>query len=163
MSVFDIRIETLPPMRVAYFKAFSQHPEMEASGTLWACSEQVGIMINQNSVRRVGFNNPPPWDTPDPAYGCKSWITIPADINQAGEIRVKRFPGSLCAVTSIEKLAGIGAVWEHLYNWSRAVRSTNTPTWTDWSNSSARWTLQKSVSNSICGCRSGKSEILFSW
>lgn len=38
-------------------------------------------------------------------------------MNPTGEIRVKQFPGSLCAVTSIEKLADIGAAWEYLYQW----------------------------------------------
>ena len=117
MNEFDIRIETLPPMRVAYYKTFSQHPEAEASGTLWAWAEQVGICMHPVSERRFGFNNPPSCDTPSLVYGYESWITIPADINPTGEIRVKQFPGSLCAVTSIEKLANIGSAWKHLYNW----------------------------------------------
>ncbi|MCJ7661157.1 MAG: GyrI-like domain-containing protein [Anaerolineales bacterium] len=70
-----------------------------------------------HSVRRFGFNNPPPWDTPGPAYGYESWITIPAGINPIGEIHVKRFPGSLYAVTSNEKLTDIGTAWEYLYQW----------------------------------------------
>lgn len=38
-------------------------------------------------------------------------------MNPTGEIRVKQFPGILCAVTSIVKLADIGAAWEYLYQW----------------------------------------------
>ena len=117
MNEFDIHIETLPPMRVTYFKAFSQHPEVEASWTLWAWAELVGIIIELHSVRRSGFNNPPPWDTPGPAYGYESWITVDPDVNPIGEIRVKRFPGSLCALTSIEKLSDIGTAWKYLYQW----------------------------------------------
>ena len=30
---------------------------------------------------------------------------------------VKNYPGAKCAVTQIEKLADIGAAWEHLYQW----------------------------------------------
>lgn len=104
-------------MRVTYFKAFSQHPEMEASGTLLPWVEQVGLVDEPDSVRRFRFNNLPPWDTPGPAYGYESWITIPPKLNPSSEIRVKQFPGSLGALTSIERVSDIGAAWKYLYHW----------------------------------------------
>jgi len=117
METFNVRVVTLPPMRVAYFKAFSLHPEMEASSTLLEWAERVGFLSDPEAVRRFGFNNPPPWNNPGPDYGYESWITIPADIHPTGEIRVKQFPGSLCAVTTIARLADIGDAWEYLYRW----------------------------------------------
>ena len=119
MKIFDIRIENLPPMMVAHFRAFSQHPEIESSETLWAWSQQVGINLEDVTVRRVVEPNPPPWDTSDLAYGYESWVTITPHVNPCVEIRVKKFTGSLCAITSIEKLADIGAAWEYLYQWVR--------------------------------------------
>jgi len=53
-----IRVETLPPMRVAYFTAFGQHPEMKASGSTWFWADQSGFIIEPHSVHRFGFNTP---------------------------------------------------------------------------------------------------------
>jgi DNA gyrase inhibitor GyrI len=117
MEKFHVRVATLPPMQVAYFKAFSLHPEMEASGTLWEWAEQIGLVADTGAVKRFGFNNPPPWDTSGPDYGYESWITMPEDTQPTGEIQVKQFPGSLCAVTTIARLADIGTAWEYLYQW----------------------------------------------
>jgi DNA gyrase inhibitor GyrI len=117
MNQFKIRVEELPPMRVAYYRAYSTSPELEAVGTLWAWAESKGLTTDPESVRRFGFNNPPPWGTEGPEYGYESWIKVGPAVEPEGEIRIKEFPGSLCAVTSIERLAQIGAAWEYLYQW----------------------------------------------
>jgi DNA gyrase inhibitor GyrI len=117
MSEFKVRIEQLPPMRVAYYRAFSETPEMEASGTLLAWADQRGLLKGAEVLRRFGFNNPPPWDTAGPEYGYESWIVVGLDVEPEGDVQIKEHPGALCAVTSIERLAQIGDAWMFLYRW----------------------------------------------
>ena len=117
MKEFKIRVETLPPLRVAFFRAFSETPEREASETLLAWADRKGLLVDPTSFRCFGFNNPPPWATEGPAYGYESWITVGPDAEPDGVVQIKEFSGSLCAVTSIDRLAEIGAAWEFLYRW----------------------------------------------
>jgi DNA gyrase inhibitor GyrI len=117
MKEFEIRIEELPAMRVASFKGFSKTPEMEAHNAAVKWAEEKGLL---KDYRTFGFNNPPPWDTDGPEYGYELWVVIGKDIKVEEGIEVKEQAAVLCAVTSIEKLAQIGAAWEYLYNWVKA-------------------------------------------
>ena len=114
MSKFEIRIEELAPMRVASFKGFSETPEAIASDAAIAWAKQKGLI---ESFHTFGFNNPSPWATEGPEYGYEVWVVIGEDVEVEKDIEVKKFPGHLCAVTSIEKLADIGNAWEYLYKW----------------------------------------------
>jgi DNA gyrase inhibitor GyrI len=117
MREFKIRIEKLPSMRVAYYTGFAKHPEMEAWGTLLTWAQGKGLVSQPLSFRRFGFNNPPPWGTEGEEYGYECWITVDEQVEASGEVGIKAFPGSLCAATSIERLADIGNAWETLYQW----------------------------------------------
>lgn len=69
----------------------------------------------KNQQEWVDLILPPPCPPAGTPYGYESWITVEPGINPQGKIRVKKFPGSLCAVTSIECLADIGASCKYLY------------------------------------------------
>lgn len=114
MSEFEIRIEELAPMRVASFKGFSETPEMVAHEAALAWAEKKGLL---EEFHTFSFNNPPPHATEGPEYGYEVWVVIGADVEVEGDVEVKEFPGHLCAVTSIEKLADIGDAWKTLYDW----------------------------------------------
>ena len=117
MSEFEIRIEELPAMRVASFKGFSKTPEMDAHNTAVAWAESKGLL---EGYKTFGFNNPPPWATDGEEYGYELWVVIGEDIEVEGEIEIKDLPATLCAVTSIEKLAQIGDAWKYLHDWAEA-------------------------------------------
>lgn len=114
MSEFEVRIEELPPMRVASFKGFSETPETEAHEATVAWAKKKGLL---EDFRTFGFNNPPPWETEGSEYGYEIWLVIGPEVEVEDGVEVKDFPGYLCAVTSIEKLADIGDAWKYLYNW----------------------------------------------
>ena len=114
MSKFEIRIEELAPMRVASFKGFSETPEMIAHDAAIAWAKKKELI---ESFHTFGFNNPSPWATEGPEYGYEVWVVIDDDLEVEDGVKVKEFPGHLCAVTSIEKLADIGDAWKELYTW----------------------------------------------
>lgn len=117
MSKFKIRIEELGPMRVVVFRGYSTTPEMEAHEQAVAFATEKGLINENNCLKTFGFNKPAPWVTQGDEYGYELWVVVDPEINIPPYLMVKEFPGARCAVTSIEKLADIGAAWEYLYKW----------------------------------------------
>jgi AraC family transcriptional regulator len=116
----DIRIITLPSMRVASFYAFSSSPETEAwnKTVIWAKSH--GYWLDPPAVRIFGFNNPDP-SAGSPNYGYEYWLTIGPDELSNEQIKSKDFSGGLYAVLRCDVTAGafdiIGASWGKLVKW----------------------------------------------
>jgi DNA gyrase inhibitor GyrI len=117
MSRFKIRIEELEPMRVVVFRGYSRTPEKEAHEQAVAFAEEKGLIDQNNRFKSFGFNKPAPWVTKEEEYGYEIWVVVDADVDVPPYLVEKTFPGAKCAVTSIEKLADIGAAWEFLYDW----------------------------------------------
>ncbi len=117
MGKFKVRIEELGPMRVVVFRGYSKTPEMEAHGHVVAFAKEKGLIDKDNRIKTFGFNKPAPWVTKEDDYGYELWVVIDSNLDVPPYLLVKDFPGSTCAVTSIEKLADIGDAWEYLYQW----------------------------------------------
>ena len=117
MSNFKVRIETLPAMRTAVFRGYGTAPEMEAYTLAAAFAEEKKLVNEEKRMRTFGFNKPSPWVTSDDEYGYEIWVVIGDDLDIPKYIMTKRFPGTECAVTSIDKLADIGEAWHYLYRW----------------------------------------------
>lgn len=117
MSQFTIRIEELDSMRVVVFRGYSKTPEMDAQKHAVAFAKEKGLIDKKNCLKTFGFNKPAPWMTNEEEYGYELWVVVDSYVDVPPYLVVKEFPGSKCAVTSIEKLADIGAAWEFLYEW----------------------------------------------
>ena len=116
---FNVRIEHLEPMRVAYTTAFSESPELDAWNALVAWAKPKGLLNDLVNRRLYGFNNPDP--TPGKAeYGYEVLITIDDDTEPEGEIKVREFPGGLYAVTSCRGASNITKTWQRFVEWCKA-------------------------------------------
>jgi DNA gyrase inhibitor GyrI len=117
MRKLDVRIETLPPMRVASAYGFGPHPEDIAHQKMTAFLKSKGLLEGYGSkILHYGFNNPNP-SSGSPNYGYEIWALIPPDVEPEGDIRVVEFNGGLYAVTRFENLDNIGRVWGELVRW----------------------------------------------
>jgi DNA gyrase inhibitor GyrI len=114
MDEIDVRIVRLPRLRVASAHGFGPSPEEVAWDKLmtWAREKR---LLDRKDVRFFGFNNPNP-SPGSPNYGYEQWMTIEADIEASGDIKIKDFEGGLYAVTRC-KLPSIGENWQALARW----------------------------------------------
>ena len=112
----NVRIVTLPPLRVASFYGYGAEPEMIAHGKLEEWARPRGL-LQPNSGRLVfGFNNPSP--TPgSPNYGYEFWMTLDSEEDPSEGVEVKQFAGGLYAVTRCVGTEIIGEVWQQLAAW----------------------------------------------
>jgi DNA gyrase inhibitor GyrI len=120
MEKQDVRIVTLPAMRVASFYAFSASPETDAwkKAASWAKSHE--YWQEPLTTRIFGFNNPDP-SAGSPNYGYEFWITIGMDVLPDKDIKIKEFPGGLYGVLHCP-VAGdpfkiIPEAWSKLVKW----------------------------------------------
>jgi AraC family transcriptional regulator len=117
----EIRIVTLPPMRVASFYAFSASPELEAWSKVVDWAKEHGCWEIPPSRRIFGFDNPSP-STGSPNYGYEFWLTIdPAELPDR-EAQIKEFSGGLYGVLNCDVSAGnpydiIPSTWGKLVKW----------------------------------------------
>jgi AraC family transcriptional regulator len=116
----DIRIVTLPAMRMASFYAFSSSPETEAwnQAVNWARSH--GCWQEAPIVRIFGFNNPDP-SAGSPNYGYEYWVTIGDDVRTDRDTKIKDYNGGMYAVLRCDVIANpweiIPASWGKLVKW----------------------------------------------
>lgn len=117
MDKIDVRIETLPPMRVASANGFGLEPEGIAHEKMAAFLQKKGLLEGYGSaIPAYGFNNPSPAPG-SPNYGYEIWAVVPPEVEPEGDIRVVMFSGGLYAVTRFENLENIGQVWDELVKW----------------------------------------------
>ncbi|AKI97398.1 MerR family transcriptional regulator [Kosmotoga pacifica] len=110
----DVRIIELKPFNVAYYRAISESPELDAWKVMFDWLKNTGI-LNSPTTRFFGFNNPNP--SPDKAeYGYEVWVTVPEGFETGGEIKTKNFEGGLYAVSS-SYLYEISEKWMQLVEW----------------------------------------------
>jgi DNA-binding transcriptional MerR regulator/DNA gyrase inhibitor GyrI len=120
----DIRIIRLRPMQIAWYRAESSNPEMDAWNVMrkWVKAHRLDELF---TTRYFGFNNPNP-GSGNPVYGYEVWVTVangaPAEsLMPAGDadvIRIKQFEGGLYAVTPTF-LPDIQQKWQRLGEWVR--------------------------------------------
>jgi DNA gyrase inhibitor GyrI len=122
MEQLEIRIITLPPMRVACVNGFGQGPEGQAFDKMKAWLKAHDLL--GKPARQFGYNNPDP--TPgSPNYGYDVWVTLDESIKADGDAHIIDFPGGLYAVTRCEVKnpgADIPATWQKLFKWMQASR-----------------------------------------
>jgi len=128
MEKQDVRIITLPAMRVASFYAFSSSPESEAidEAVKWAKSN--GLWQEPPALRIFGFNNPDP--TPgSPNYGYELWLTIGPDVKPGTDVKVKDFSGGKYAVLLCDVSGDpwdiIPSTWQKLVKWLETSHYTH--------------------------------------
>lgn len=119
MADLDVRIVTLPPLRVASFHGFGAGPEEMAMAKLEAWATARGFLGDKAEHRIFGFNNPEP-SPGSTNYGYEIWITVGQDVTSNGAATLKEFGGGLYAVTRCEvKDPGqdIPSTWKKLVAW----------------------------------------------
>lgn len=117
MVQLNVRIETLPPMRVISAYGFGSEPEGIAARKMEAFLEKKGLLSGYGStIPHYGFNNPSP-SSGSPNYGYEIWAVVPPEITPEDDLQEVMFPGGLYAVTRFENLENIGRVWGALVRW----------------------------------------------
>ena len=113
----EIRIVTLPPLRVVCVNGFGAAPEGQAFEKMQAWAKQHGLP--GGSYRLFGYNNPDPAPG-SPNYGYDVWLTVPDEVKADGDARLIDFPGGLYAVLRVHVEApgdDIPAAWQRLVRW----------------------------------------------
>lgn len=110
----NIRLQTLPPLKVAYAHFIGSNPEY----TVW---KQLLSWVKENSLltpdtQFYGFNTPNTHD-PKEERGYEAWMLIDGDIPVSGTIQTKEYEkGGLYAVHHIT-LSGIEKGWGDFITW----------------------------------------------
>jgi len=116
----DIRIVTLPAMRMASFYAFSSSPETVAWDITVNWAKSHGCWQEAPSVRIFGFNNPDP-SAGSPNYGYEFWLTINDEVQYDSDTKIKEFSGGMFAVLRCNVTTNpweiIPASWGKLVKW----------------------------------------------
>jgi len=124
MSELDVRIVTLPPMRMLSAYGFGKEPE----GIAW--EKLRPFMIKNNMLEdgkfptTYGFNNPNPCNG-SPNYGYEIWLPVEKNVQPEGDLRIIDFKGGLYGVTRFKDLNNIGDVWGELVKWREESKYRN--------------------------------------
>lgn len=119
MADLDVRIVTLPPMRVLSFYAFCAEPEEAALKRLQEWATPRGLLDDPASYRIFGFDDPAP--TPgSPNRGYEFWLTVGPAVQGDAAVPVKQFAGGRYAVTRCpvtNPWQDIPSTWKKLVEW----------------------------------------------
>ena len=116
MENMEVRIVTLPPMRVAYTCGYGEQPELEAQAKLMAWAAENHLLDGVGQPRFFGFNNPSP-ASGSPNYGYEMWVTVGPEAQPGGEMAVKAFAGGQFAVLRAKGVENIYPAWQKLLAW----------------------------------------------
>jgi DNA gyrase inhibitor GyrI len=116
MGKIEVRIASLPGMRVASSYAFGMSPEEEAWKPIRRLAKERGIDLTSKDSRTFGFDNPTP-SPGSPEYGYEIWMPIGPDTDLSPPLIAKNFDGGSFAVSRIIGLGRIGQGWENLIAW----------------------------------------------
>lgn len=116
MGEVEIRIVSLPGMRVASSYAFGPSPEEEAWKPIRRFAEERGVDPTSKGYRTFGFDNPAP-SPGSPEYGYEIWMPIDAVTDVSPPLIPKDFKGGRFAVSRIVGLSCIGQGWKNLIAW----------------------------------------------
>lgn len=115
MDNSEVRIVTLPPLRVASALGFGTQPETIAWDKILDFVKEKSLMQSSPTPRFFGFNNPNP-SAGSPNYGYEQWVTVGPEIQAADEIKIHEFPGGLYAVLRCESIPNPD-IWRKLLVW----------------------------------------------
>lgn len=122
MEELEIRIVTLPAMRVACVNGFGESPEGQAFDKMLAWAKSHNLL--DKPYRTFGYNNPDP-SAGSPNYGYDVWLTADKSVQADGEVRIIDFPGGLYAVARIDvknPWEDIPETWQKLVKWMEASK-----------------------------------------
>ena len=122
MEELEVRIVTLPAMRVACVNGFGEGPEGQAFGKMLAWAKAHDLL--NIAYRTFGYNNPDP-SAGSPNYGYDVWLTVDKSVQADGEVRIIDFPGGLYAVTRVDvknPWEDIPGTWQKLVKWMEASK-----------------------------------------
>jgi len=128
MTITDVRIVDLPPMRVASALGYGTEPEDQAGTMICEFARSIGLEPGRPGYRTFGFNNPNPAPG-SPNYGYEMWLVVGPDVEAKPPIEIKEIPGSKYAVTRFTGLSNIGRVWRELVAWFEDSPYTRPPNW----------------------------------
>jgi DNA gyrase inhibitor GyrI len=124
MSDLEVRIVTLPSLRVAAFHAYSTSPEDDAWAKLEAWAKPKGYLDNLAKHRIFGFDNP--GETPgSPNRGYEFWMEIGPEVQAEDGFSIKQFAGGLYAVTRCvvhDPWRDIPSTWKKMVAWAEASK-----------------------------------------
>jgi DNA gyrase inhibitor GyrI len=116
----EIRIVTLPAMRMASVHGFGQSPELLAWEKLEAWAAPQGYLDDREAHPIFGFNNPNP-SPGSPNYGYEFWMKVGPEEEPAGDVRIVDVDGGLYAVLRCSVHANpdteIPQAWQRLVSW----------------------------------------------
>ena len=116
----EIRIVTLPAMRVASVHGFGQGPELLAWEKLEAWAGPKGYLDDRAAHPIYGFNNPNP-SPGSPNYGYEYWMKVEPDETPTDDVRIVDFDGGLYAVMRCpvhdNPDTEIPRTWKRLVTW----------------------------------------------
>jgi hypothetical protein len=126
LTPLQVRIESLPPMRVARFHALGPDPETKAWSNVRTWAEARGLWSAAAMPPVFGFNNPPPLRGHD-GYGYEIWICLDPGTVVESSTDTLDFPGGWYAVTSCPGLPSPD-LWMRLLGWVRQSEFRRRPT-----------------------------------
>jgi DNA gyrase inhibitor GyrI len=119
MSIENVDIVTLQPVRVASAWGFGAGPEDIAWQKLEAWAAPLGL-LRAPDARVFGFNNPNP-SVGSPNYGYEFMVTVGPEIEPGPDIRIGELKGGKYAVMAarVDTNPGddIPAAWRRLDKW----------------------------------------------
>ncbi len=118
----EVRMVTLPPIRVACVNGYGESPESLAFDKMLAWAK--GRDLLQSHYRLFGYNNPDP-SPGSPKYGYDVWMSVDASVQSGEGARIIEFPGGFYAVTRCEVVSpgeDIPATWQRLVRWREGSR-----------------------------------------
>jgi DNA gyrase inhibitor GyrI len=116
----EVTIETLPPMRVACFRAVSRTPEEDAVKVLDQWASGAGI---REKPRNFGFDvDVHSEDAESGLRGYELWYVVPPGVVGSGPVVIREFPGGRFAALTIhhpfeDPFKFIPAGWDFLHEW----------------------------------------------
>ncbi len=116
----EIRVVTLPAMRVACVNGFGESPEGQAFDKMLAWAKSHNLL--GKPYRTFGYNNPDP-SAGSPNYGYDVWLTVDKSVQADGGARIIDFPGGLYAVMRVDvknPYEDIPGTWQKLVKWMEA-------------------------------------------
>jgi AraC family transcriptional regulator len=123
MANQDIRIMSLPAMRVASFYAFSTSPEIQSWEKTVAWAKAHNCWQEAPITRIFGFNNPDP-SVGSPNYGYEYWLSVGPDVQADFDTKVKDFSGGTYGVLRCEVSGNpwdtIPSAWGELVKWQES-------------------------------------------
>ena len=128
MTLKDVQIVDLSPMRVASALGYGTEPENQAAGMIVEFAKSIGLTPGDPGYRTFGFNNPNP-SPGSPNYGYEIWLVIGSDVEAEEPITIKDVPGAKYAVTRFTGLSNIGRAWRELVAWFEDSPYTRPPNW----------------------------------